>query len=86
MLLREKFEAMLIENGMSNNQAKEVMVKAMVNLNTMFTDYNISWNRSADEYPSVVHNVIFNGIKKIALDWIEENKPMAWFKPMFENK
>ena len=38
----------------------------------------------SEEYPNMIYRLLFDGmIKSIALNWIEENVPMAWYKPMF---
>lgn len=84
MTVREKFQQMLIERGMFDTQANEVMDLAIPEIQSMFDDYQITFNSPADQYPSMIYGLIFLAIKPIALKWIEENKPMAWFKPMFE--
>lgn len=84
MNTREKFESMLIENGMFENQAKEVMDVAIPVLDNMVSDYKFTWDRPAEEYPDVIYNICFMSIKPIALEWIEKNAPMAWYKPMFQ--
>ena len=83
MTTREKFESMLVKNGMFESQAKKVMDIAIPELKQMSPDYDITFDRPSEEYPSVIYNIIFIAIKPIALKWIEENAPQAWFKPMF---
>ncbi len=80
MTTREKFEKMLEERGMFPEQAKAVMKKAIP-----IVDYAFTWDSPANEYPEPIYNVVFEtSIKEIALDWIEDNIPMAWYRPMFE--
>lgn len=84
MNTREKFESMLVANGMFESQAKQVMDVAIPELDNMFSDYKFTWNRPAEEYADVIYNIVYMSLKPIALKWIEENAPLAWFKPMFE--
>lgn len=74
---------MLVSNGMFEEQAEQVMELAIPELNSVIDNYNITFNSPSNEYPDVVHNVIFLAIKPIALKWIDENKPHAWFRDMF---
>lgn len=60
------------------------MMIAMPKIDNIVDSYSFSWNRPADEYPESVYNVLWISLKDIALDWIEENLPMAWYKPMFQ--
>lgn len=83
MTTREKLESMLIERGMSVQQANEVMDLAKPKIDEVADNYEISYDRPASEYPDIIYNTLFLFIKPIALKWIEENKPLAWFKPMF---
>ena len=84
MNTRERIENMLIENGMFKQQAVKVMEKAIPKLNSIVENYDITWNGSASEYPDVIYNILYNAVKPIALKWINDNIPMAWYKPMFE--
>jgi len=83
MTVREKLESMLIENGMFETQAKEVMEIAIPELNELVENYQITFNRPSSEYPNVIYNILFLAVKPIALKWIDENKPMAWFRSTF---
>lgn len=82
--VREKLEKMLVANGMFESQAKEVMEIAIPRLNNLADDYEITLNSPSTDYPDGLYNTLYLIIKPIALQWIEKNKPMAWFKPMFE--
>lgn len=81
---RQKFEQMLFENGMFEDQAKQVMDLAIPVIDSQVENYKFTWDRPAEEYPSQLYSIIFMTIKPIALKWIEDNCPMAWYKPMFE--
>lgn len=83
MTVRDRFESMLVGNGMFESQAKEVMDIAIPQLNESVEYYQITFNRPQEEYQCGIYGVIFDIIKPIALKWIEDNAPNAWFKPMF---
>lgn len=83
MTVREKLQSMLVIKGMSETQAKEVMVIAEPELNKLANDYKITFISPADEYPSVIYTILFMTIRRIALKWIEENMQVVWYKPMF---
>lgn len=78
---REKLENMLIDRGMSYTQASEVIELAIPELNKL-SEYHIDFD-SINNYPELMYDVLFVSIKPIALKYIEEKLPMAWFKPMF---
>lgn len=80
---REKLESMLVQNGMFESQAKKVMDIAIPELQKLVDDYDITFDSPSDHYPTLISSVLFIAIKPIALKWIEENAPQAWFKPMF---
>ena len=84
MNTREKFEKMLFEMGMFEDQAKAVMELAIPVCDAVIPDYKITWDRPADEYPEPFYRVVFLSVKPVAKKYIEDNCPMAWFKPMFE--
>ena len=84
MTIYNKFISMLIDIGMSNTQAKEVMKLAIPKLRIITENHHISFDASVDSYPEVIYNILFATIKEVGLEWLEEHKPQAWFKPMFE--
>lgn len=83
MTTKEKLEDMLVNKGMRASDAKQVMEIAIPELNNLVEDYHITFDRPASEYPAAIYNTLFMAIKPIALKWIEEKMPMAWYKPMF---
>ena len=83
MTVKEKLQEMLVKNGMFESQAKEVMVLAMPELSNLVDDYDITFDSSSDDYPAIIYKVLFLALKPIALKWIEENLPNAWYKPVF---
>lgn len=87
--VKEKLESMLVSNGISDIQAKEVMEMAMPLLdNELGIDegepiYKLTYDRPASEYPDFLYPILFRRLKPIALQWIDKNKPQAWFRDMF---
>lgn len=84
MTVQEQLEQKLIECGMFNHQAKEVVALAIPEISKITDNYQITWNSPSDNYPEAIYSVLFMTVKPIALKWIEEHAPMAWFKPMFK--
>jgi len=86
LTVQGKFERMLTDRGLSKNQAQEVLEQSIPEMNEVVEDYNISFNSPHDAYPDVIYTILFLYLKEKTLKWIIENKPQAWFRPMFENK
>lgn len=84
MNVRQRLENDLVNMGMFDSQAQEVMELAIPELNKTIEDYNISFNSDSYDYPEVIYKVLMMQIKPIGLKWVEENKPEAWFKEMFK--
>jgi hypothetical protein len=83
MTVREKLESMLVANGMFEKQAKEVIELSIQKLNELADDYKITFENPSNQYPDMIYNLWYITIKQIALKWIDDNKPMAWFREMF---
>ncbi len=79
---RERLRSALVNRGMFPDQADAVIERAMPELEV--DGYRITWDRPADEYPKQLFGLWFLTCKRHALAWIDENVPMAWFRPMFE--
>lgn len=84
MNTRERFEKMLYDHGMFPDQAKQVMSIAVTKM--LIPDYNITWNRPAEEYPEAFYTIGWLLVRKVAREWIEKNCPKAWFRPMFDDE
>lgn len=68
---------------MSDTQVKEVVLIAKPQLNEMIGADGIKFNSPSDHYPDALYRTLIFLVKPIALKWIDDNKPMAWFRPMF---
>jgi hypothetical protein len=83
MTVKNKLIAMLMANGMFGNQARQVMEIAKPELVNLVEGYSITLDSPSEEYPQVVYNVLYLAIRPIALKWIDDNFPLAWYRPMF---
>ena len=83
MTVREKLESMLVAKGMFENNAKEVIELSIPKLNELDDDYTITFESPSNQYPDMIYNSWYMTIQPIALKWIDDNKPMAWFREMF---
>ncbi len=78
---KQKCLKMLTNRGMFENQAEQVLERALPEIE--IGNYEITWNRPASEYPEPLYAVINVILNKVALEWIDENLPEAWFRPFF---
>jgi len=79
---QEKFQKMLYDYGLFEDQAHEVVeyVKPFI---TTTGGYKITWDRPADEYPEVVYGAVFIFMAPYVIEWAGKNCPDAWWIPMF---
>lgn len=73
--------AMLQERGMFESQAQAVldMVKTAPENQAM----QGRWSESTDAYPEIIIKMMWISTKDKALEWIDQNLPRAWYRPMF---
>ena len=76
-----KMTGMLIDNGMFDSQAKEVIEAAKID--DICEAMKDRWHSDVSGYPAMMTTVFWLSVKTVAAKWIEENAPDAWFKPMF---
>lgn len=75
---------MLFEMGLFEGQSAQIMDLAIPRFQKLLPDYQVTWERPASEYPDVFYTTGFAVVvKKSALEWIDANAPMAWFREMF---
>ncbi len=84
MTTRDKLKNLLIDNGMFEGDAETVLTIAIPEIEKLVPNYRITWDRPAEEYPTTMYSMWWMTTKPIALKWINENQPNAWFKVMFE--
>ena len=81
MTIEEKLVEMLIENGMFDTQAKEVM--ELIKSDEANETMQGRWRDAPGDYPEVMLAVLWLSTRIKALEWIDENVPQAWYRPMF---
>ncbi len=100
MTTKNRLIGNLIDCGMHQSQAEQVIELAIPVLDKQAHEingfhgvtfepknpYQINWDAPSFHYPDGLYAVWFMSIKPIALKWIDENKPQAWFREMFVDK
>jgi hypothetical protein len=86
MTTAEKIINKLHNLGMFENQAKYVLELSKPKLKEQLPEYNIRWDRPADEYPEALIDLIFIRVKPVAYQWYEDNLPEAWNKSLFQSE
>jgi hypothetical protein len=82
MTFKESMVKAMTDRGMFPDQAETVIMEYIANdVNPMMD----RWNENVEGYPEVMQNVLWMGVMSYAYEWIKENKPMAWFRPMFNS-
>ena len=87
MTTRQKFETMLTELAVPETDAAKIMDIAIPVIDSTFDNYNITWDSPCEDYTDGLYSILFySNVKPIALAWVEEHKPQAWFKPALMTK
>ena len=84
MTTRQKFESMLYNMGVFESDASKIMDLAIPMFKEMTPNYNVTWDRPASESPEAFYKVGYITVSRAALQYIDENKPNAWFRAIFE--
>ncbi len=71
----------LEKNCMAKSQAQSVI--KMMKESKASEDMERRWNDNVEDYPVVMQKVIIMTLRRTAVDWIDENLPQAWFRPLF---
>ena len=80
---RQKFESMLYQNGISEKDAESIM-DCVIQKFDAEDSYKVTWDRPSNEYENPFYAVMFLTMKPYVLEWIDENKPLAFYRRMFE--
>jgi hypothetical protein len=79
----DRFEIKLEARGLPTIAAKMVMASVMKEMAK--EPYPLSWTYPSSNYDEEVYsNLMTSRVNEVALRWIEENAPTAWFKMMFQ--
>ena len=84
MTIEEKMRQMLVENGLFEQDCNAVMeiVKGYKHTESMKS----RWGDAVDGYPDSLLVVVWMSVKQAAVEWIDTNCPLAWYRPMFAEK
>jgi len=76
-----KMKTLLEENGMFPEQADAVMelAKADESLKSMTG----RWQDDEEGYMRPILTAVWVAVRRCAVQWIDENTPKAWYRPMF---
>lgn len=44
------------------------------------------WNEDVTGYPAMILNISMLAIRSVALEYIKEKMPKAWFRPVFDDE
>lgn len=81
MTIEEKLVEMLVNDGMFDTQANQVMERVKSNkINEAMIG---CWGDATEGYPETLFMPLWASTKDHALEWIDENLPQAFFRPMF---
>ena len=79
--IEEKLKQMLIDKGLFEDMAEEIMQQVKADdINAVMTN---RWGEPVEGYPGSVLAVLWISTRDTALEWIDENLPNAWFRPLF---
>lgn len=77
-----KLRGMLAKRGLSDSETDTIMEAFKAQ------PYNDvvkgRWDDSVEDYPVEFLNGLTVGLFSEALTWIDANKPLAWYRPMFD--
>ena len=92
MTFRKRMEAMCVDNGMFDTQAEKVVQRA-VNESRETDEANEDsggmfhrWDDDEAGYPLTMTAVLWMCVCRHALEFIKEECPNAWFRPMFDKE
>lgn len=84
MTTKDKLKSLLVERGVFEEDAEAVLKEAIPRIEGLVPNYQITWNRPADEYPPQLYVAWWMELKTVARSWIAKNTPNAWFRSMFD--
>ncbi len=81
MTFRQALVAEMVSRGMFESQANKVM--DLVIADEINRDMAGRWDEDASEYPAPLLIVLWLNARGTALEWIDQNLPRAFYRPMF---
>jgi len=84
MKIYEKATEFLVENGMFEAQAKDVISIAKERPENAV--WSKRWSDDIEGYPASALAVLLHSVKSSAIEWIDVNLPEAWYRPLFADE
>ena len=84
MTVRETLEKLLVDHGLWPNEAHDVFELYMSELAKTDTYMYSNVERAASDYPQPLINLLFLGMKKHVVSYIDACCPEHWARGMFE--
>lgn len=81
MKIKDKIACMLIANGLFPLEAEEVIKRYVASAEAKPMAGRM--NDDESEYPPQVVIAVWIGAQRHALEWIDENVPKHWARPLF---
>ena len=81
MTFNEIMKKFLVDNGMFDEQVSAVMDSATTH--EMFSELKGRTHEDESSYPPIMRHICVISIKVVALEYIDEHCPKAWFRPCF---
>lgn len=79
MTFAKYIEERLIENGIWPHDAPKIIQMIMDDNEAM----KGRWHEDISGYPLMIMITLWMTAKRVALKFIDENQPQAWYRPMF---
>lgn len=81
MTFEQKIVEMLIGNGLFADQAREII--DLAKLDRSLVSMEKRWSEDVADFPDTVLVGAWLSVQDVALEWIDEHCPLAWFRPLF---
>ena len=78
--IEQKLTQRLVDNGLFEDMAEKIMQQIKADDNGTMQG---RWGDSIEDYPDIMLAVLWVTVRDTALEWIDENLPNAWFRPLF---
>jgi hypothetical protein len=82
MTLRIQLEQLITSRGVSEKDAEEIVQLAIMQDNDS-SELNVKFDDDKADYPTSVLRAVYFSFKPYIVKWIDQNKPQAWYRPMF---
>lgn len=83
MTVEEEIQELLKSKGMLDTHAKAVIAAAKES--EVLKDSGLHWGDDIEGYPDFLMATIKMSVMDTAKDWIKENCPKAFYRPLFED-